>query len=40
MREETPSIKRSFICIVMVNGTLGIEEHFPWTSFAHHMLGD
>jgi hypothetical protein len=39
MREETPSIKRSFLSIVMVVETLGIEELSPWTSFVHHMLG-
>jgi hypothetical protein len=39
MREETPSIKRSFLSIVMVVEILGIEELSPWTSFVHHMLG-
>jgi hypothetical protein len=39
MREETPSIKRSFLSIIMVVGTLGIEELSHWTSFVHHILG-
>jgi hypothetical protein len=39
MREETPSIKRSFLSIVMVVETLGIEELSPWTTFVHLMLG-
>jgi hypothetical protein len=39
MREETPSIKRSSLSIVMVVETLGIEELSPWASFIPHMLG-
>jgi hypothetical protein len=39
MREETHSIKRSSLSIVMVVGILGIEELSPWTSFVLHMLG-
>jgi hypothetical protein len=38
-REETPSIKRSFLSILMVVETLGIEELSPWATFVHHMLG-
>jgi hypothetical protein len=38
-REETPPIKRSFLSIVMVVESLGIEELSPWISFVHHMLG-
>jgi hypothetical protein len=41
MREKTHSIKRSFLSIVLVVGTLGIEELSTWTSFVHqhYMLG-
>jgi hypothetical protein len=39
MRENTHSIKRSFLSIVMVVDTLGIEELSPWTSIVYHMLG-